>query len=259
MSRSLRLTNNVTLTSQDRESYAQTGVLLIEQLFTDAGVKLLIKATQENFQPADHTKEFIPGFDRFSNQFLSRTSWLPQLVDELSGFLKLVMQNDVVLTQAMILEMKPGSPGFLWHFDEFSFCFVRAEDMAFTLWIPLIPIRTQEQHGGLLWVNQNDFSARSRMQQWAFYQKQGLQTNDPDNRYHSAKHQQYGENWAGEYDHEMFGDLQQECDMQLGDALLFNRYTWHKTHEIRPGPIPCRTAIVLAGCQRRCVIRPGAF
>ena len=245
MNRSVRLTNNVTLTAQDHESYTRTGVLLVEQLFTDEGVKLLIKATQENFQPTDHTKEFIPGFDRFSNQFLSRTRWLPELVDELSGFLKLIMEDNVVLTQAMILEMKPGSPGFLWHFDEFSFCFVRPENMAFTLWIPLIPIRIKEQHGGLLWVNQDDFSARSRMQQWAYHQKKGLQLEMPDNPYAVTKEAQYGESWAGQYDIEMLEDLKQDCDMALGDAFLFNRYTWHKSHEILPGPMQCRTAIVL--------------
>jgi len=67
----------------------------------------------------------------------------------------------------------------------------------------------------------------------------------PDNQYAVAKEAQYGDTWAGQYDLEILEDLKQSCDVSVGDALLFNRYTWHKTHEILPGPMKCRTAIVL--------------
>jgi hypothetical protein len=264
MTQSDRLTNNITFTSQNSEEYARTGVFLIKELFTDDGIKLLMKASEEDVEPSDHSKEFTPGFDRFSNQFLSRSPRLKGMMDEISEVLTRIAGSEIVFTQAMLLDMNQGSPGFPWHFDEFSFCFIRPEDMAFTLWIPLIPIRIKEQHGGMNWVNQNDFSAKSRMQQWAYhqqkslqveatsrmlqweyYQKRGSQVEIPSNKYDEAKKEQYGDRWAGKYDLEMLDDLKQECDMALGDAFLSNRYTWHKTHKLRPGPIQCRTAIVL--------------
>lgn len=236
---------NVDSSLAERATYEHTGVRILRQLLTARCVELLQGAVEEQFRPSDHTKEFIPGFDRFSNQFLSRTPWFKSFIAEFTSTLGAITGSDVVLTQAMILEMKQGSPGFLWHFDEFSFSFVRAEDMACTLWIPLTPIVTKEQHGGLLWVKQSDFSAKSRMQQWAYHQKKGLQLEEPENTYAVTKKAQYGDSWAGPYDVAMLEDLKQDCDMAVGDALLFNRYTWHKTHEILPGPIQCRTAVVL--------------
>lgn len=226
-------------------NYKESGVALFKKLFTDECIELLKRATQEQFKPSDHTKEFIPGFDRFSNKFLSRTTWFKDFIAELTPHIEIITGNEIVFTQAMILEMNQGSPGFWWHFDEFSFCFIHAADMACTLWIPLVPINTKEQHGGLLWVNQNDFSARSRMQQWAYHQKKGMQLEEFGNQYAVTKEAQYGESWAGQYDQAMLEDLKQDCDMEPGDALLFNRYTWHKTHEILPGPMKCRTAVVL--------------
>ena len=104
----------------------------------------------------------------------------------------------------------------------------------------MIPIQTEEQHGGLLWVNQDDYSARCRMQQWEHFELQGVRLDDASGRYGGARTGQYGGTWVGEFDRLMLDDHQTQCDMELGDALMFDRFTWHKSHPLGPGPIPSR-------------------
>jgi hypothetical protein len=257
------LINKKVFTKEQQDIFNQLGVLIIEKLLTSEGVELLIKASKEDVKLSDRSKEFTPSFDLFSNQFITRSDKFRGLLDELSKPISQITGEEIVFTQALLLEMNPGTQGFPWHFDEYSYCFIRPEDTAFSLWIPLIPIHTKNQHGGMNWVNQNDFCAKSRMQQWAYHQKKGLQVESksrmqqwehyqkkgsqaeiPCNKYDEAKWEQYGDRWTGEYDLKMLEDLKQEGDMELGDVLFFNRYIWHKTHEIRSGIIPSRTAIV---------------
>jgi cyanophycin synthetase len=245
MTRPSRFVNDIALTSAARADYRRTGALHIQGLFTGDGMELLIQANEEDVQQADHPEKFTSAFDRYSNRLFSRSDRLKGVVDKLKGVLAEIVGEDIVFTQGLVLHMKQGTLGFAWHFDEFSFCFVRPQDMGFTLWIPLIPIYTEQQHGGLIWVNQDDFSARNRMQQWAHYEKRGRRAGEPGDRYGTAKNGQYGDTWVGPLDQELLTDLKQGCDMELGDALVFDRYTWHKSHPLGPGPIPSRTAIVL--------------
>ncbi len=245
MNRSTEYVNDVALTPGKREEYRRTGALLIQSLFTREGMDLLIRANEEDVKQSDHPEKFTSAFDRYSNQFFSRSDRLRGIIDRLDGVLSEIAGEDIVFTQGLVLHMKQGTPGFKWHFDEFSFCFVRPQDMGFTLWIPLIPIYTRQQHGGLMWVDQDTFSARNRMQQWEHYELNGPRIGESNNRYGDGKSEQYGDTWVGEFDRAVLNDNKRECDMELGDALMFNRYTWHKSHPLGPGPLPSRTAIVL--------------
>jgi len=257
------LLNQTTFSREQQQIYSELGVLILEKLINSNGMNLLIEASKIDVKSSDKSKEFTPGFDRFSNQFINRSDKLEALLNDLSKPISDFLGEEIIFTQVLLLEMNQGTIGFPWHFDEYSFCFIRPEDMALSLWIPLVPIDTKDQHGGMNWVNQNDFSAKSRMQQWAFHQKNGLQVEAkermkgwkyyqdkgtdskiPSNDFDEAKWNQYGDRWAGEYDLKMLDNLKQEGDMKLGDALLFNRYTWHKTHALGSGIIPSRTAIV---------------
>ena len=249
-------------TKEQQESYKELGVLILKKILNSKNMNLLIETSEKDVELSDRSEEFTPRFDRFSNQFINRSDKLKNLLDDLSTPISEFVGEKIIFTQALLLEMNQGTLGFPWHFDEYSFCFIRPEDMALSLWIPLVPIYTKKQNGGMNWVNQNDFSAKSRMQQWAFHQKYGLQVEAkermkrwkhyqekdleiPCNKFDEAKWEQYGDRWTGEYDTEMLEELKKEEDMELGDALLFNRYIWHKTHKLHAGEMPSRTAIVL--------------
>lgn len=230
-------------THQDSEQYHRTGSFLAKGLLSAEGVALLQQATHEDFRPEDHSPLFAPEFDRYSNQFVSRTDRLKQALEELRGPLSSLVQRDIVYTQGIIFELNPGTRGYRWHFDNLSFCFIRPEDLAFTLWVPLTPIHVQGQNGGMLLVDRCDFCARSRMQQWAYHERRGYSDGELSRRLSAGKQAQYEDRWYGAYDLEMLEDLGHERDMEVGDALIFDRFTWHRSQKLAPGPIRARTAV----------------
>lgn len=230
-------------TSADSQSYHQSGAFLAKGLVDAAGVALLQQASNEDFRPEDHSPHFAPEFDRYSNQFVSRTRRLKGLLDALSGPLSELVQRDIVFTQGIVFELRTGTRGYRWHFDNLSFCFIRPEDLAFTLWVPLTPIRVKEQNGGILLVDRRDFCARSRMQQWAYHERRRDADEDLGRRLAVGKQAQYEDRWYGAYDLEMLEDLGQERDMDVGDALIFDRFTWHRSQRLAPGPIETRTTV----------------
>lgn len=243
MSPLARAVSDPHFSTEDSELYFRTGSILARKLIDPEGIDLLQQANNEDFRPADHSQKFAPEFDRYSNQFLSRTDRLKRLVEDLHAPLSELVQRDVVFTQGIIFSLNPGTRGYRWHFDNLSFCFIRPEDLAFTLWIPLTPIRVNEQNGGMLLVDRSEFCGRVRMLQWAYYERRG---GDSNPQLAAARHSQYGKaRWYGDFDLEMLDDLGHERDMDVGDALIFDRYTWHRSQELKPGPIEARTAVAL--------------
>ena len=232
-------------TAEQRRRFARSGVLLLERWLDDDAIDLLRTATEKDVESADHPRDFTSEFERFSNRFLARSTRLKPLVSALRAPISALVGYDVVFTQGMLLELHQGDPGFLWHFDEYSFCFVRPEDRAFTVWMPLHDIHTDGQHGGMEWVEQQHLCARSRMKQGAWFQAHRAAVHQPGDPVEAARADQFGYRWAGAYDHLMFDALKTSCDMRVGDIFLFDRFTWHRSHPLRPGPCDRRTAVVL--------------
>lgn len=229
--------------SQDSEQYHRTGSFLAKSLLDADHISLLQQASNEDFRAEDHSPLFAPEFDRYSNQFVTRTDRLKGMLDALRAPLSTLVQRDIVFTQGIIFALNPGTRGYRWHFDNLSFCFIRPGDLAFTFWVPLTPIRVNEQNGGMLLVDRSDFCARSRMQQWAFHERRGYANGALGERLLAAKQAQYEDRWYGAYDLEMLEDLAHERDMEVGDALIFDRFTWHRSQKLGPGPIQTRTAV----------------
>ncbi len=236
------MTRSWPISPDDTEHYFRTGSIVMRQRVDAEALALLQQANDEDFRPEDHSPAFAPEFDRYSNQFVSRTHRLERLLDELRAPLAALVRRDVVFTQGILFSLRAGTRGYRWHFDNLSFCFVRPEDLAFTLWIPLTPIRAREQNGGMRLVDRSDFCARARMQQWAYYERRGY-AGERGPRLAAAKAAQYEDRWYGAFDLEMLEDLSHPLDMDVGDALVFDRYTWHRSEALAPGPIETRTAV----------------
>ncbi|MAF66961.1 MAG: hypothetical protein CMJ84_15060 [Planctomycetes bacterium] len=57
--------------------------------------------------------------------------------------------TQAVFTHGAAFVQAPGGPGVRWHFDVYSFNFLRPADRAWSLWIPLTPIRPSVGSGGM--------------------------------------------------------------------------------------------------------------
>ncbi|MEZ4848462.1 MAG: hypothetical protein R3B93_07560 [Bacteroidia bacterium] len=242
-----QLINDLHFTAQDQADYKKKGIRLVEKIFPLSTVEYLQTSVETNFKSTDHPQGVIDRFDRFSNEFANRDEFYKELAQVILSPLQQLTGHEMAVTQIAILELEVGKgKGFRWHFDEYSFSFVNIDSPGHTLWVPLNPIYTKKQRGGMVWVHQNDFSGESRLKQWEHYQMADLNHQAPGGLYEQAKYGQYQENhWSGEFDKIMLDSLQQECDMELGDALLFNRNTWHKSQEMLPnGPLKKRTSII---------------
>lgn len=242
-----QLINDVSFSEKDRAEYKKRGVRYVEQLFPLSTIQHLQNSVEQNFNPDDHPDGVISRFDRFSNEFAYRDEIFKDIAQVILKPLQELTGDEMTVTQIAILELEVGKgKGFRWHFDDYSFSFVDLDASGHTLWLPLNRIDINGQGGGMTWVHQNDHSGESRLKQWAFYQLSDKVKKSPGGEYNLAKYKQYQErNWSGEFDKVMFDELRQECNLELGDALVFNRNTWHRSQEMLPnGPLKKRTAII---------------
>lgn len=250
-------------TTEDRADYQEKGVKLLKRMFPLSTIHYLQKSVEENFNSMDHQDGVISDFDRFSNEFANRDELFKVLAQAILKPLNELTGDELVVTQIAILELEVGkSKGFNWHFDEYSFCFVDIDSPGHTLWLPLNPIDINKQRGGMVWVHQNDLDGRSRLKQWAHYQLAERELKLPGGSYVEAKDRQYPDNnlWSGDFDKVMLDALQKECSVALGDALIFNRHTWHKSQEmLANGPLKKRTSIIFRVVSKDSLINRTLF
>jgi hypothetical protein len=241
-----KLVNNIHFNAQDRADYRKTGIVALRRLFEPNIIERLRRSVDGNFRQEDQPAGVLASFDRYSNEFANRDELFRELVEQLLPVINSLCEEDLGVTMIAILEIEAGkSKGFTWHFDNYSFAFIDPDVSAHTLWLPLNPIDVTKQHGGMFWVHQNDFSGMTRMQQWAHYQCVDKKHQMPDGKYAKAHWAQYPFEWVGPYDNLMMEDLKRDCSLEEGDALLFQRYTWHRSQELSPnGPLKKRTTII---------------
>jgi len=257
-----RLINDLSFTGQDRANFKKKGIRLVEKMFPLSTIEYLQASVEQNFRPDDQPDGVVHKFDRFSNEFANRDELYKEIAEVILQPLRELTGDELVVTQIAILELEVGKgKGFNWHFDEYSFSFVDIDSPGHTLWVPLNRIDINGQRGGMVWVHQNDFNGKSRLKQWEHYQMADRKLKEPNGEYITKKYGQYNEyNWVGEFDIAMLESLKQECSLELGDALIFNRNTWHKSQEMLPnGPLEKRTTIIFRVVGKDSVINRTLF
>ncbi|MFK8103238.1 MAG: hypothetical protein AB8G15_11960 [Saprospiraceae bacterium] len=254
--------NNLSFTAQDRAEYKKKGISLVEKIFPISTIQKIQASVEVNFKPEDQPEGVIEEFDRFSYDFANRDQLFRELAQVIVKPLQDLTGDELVVTQIAILELEVGkSKGFNWHFDTYSFGFIDIDAPGHTLWVPLNKIDINHQRGGMRWVHQNDFDGKGRLKQWEHYQLADKALKVPGGAYMKPKFSQYLDAyWTGEFDRVMLDDLQQECNVGIGDALVFNRHTWHKSQPMLPnGPQKKRTAITFRVVGKDSIINKTLF
>lgn len=248
MTEASKIVNEISFTSQDIAEYQKKGIIPIRKLISPSVINRIRETIDMNVKSETKMTKFRPAyFNRADNEFANKDELFKIIANELLAPLNKLTGMELGATQVGLFELEAGkSKGFKWHFGTFSFSFIDKDVAAHTIWIPLDPIYVNKQDGGMKWVHQNDFSAKEQFRKWAHLQL----LDDPkalDRKHLKIYNEQfaYGEH-AGFYDTLMMEDLKQDCDLEVGDALFFHRYTWHRSQELSTnGPLKRRGALVI--------------
>lgn len=257
-----QIINDVLFSDREKVEYKKSGAKVIEKMFPLETIQYLQKSVENQFKPTDHPEGVVPQFDKFSNDFANRDEMYQELARVILAPLYDLTGEELAVTQIAILELEAGkSKGFKWHFDNYSFSFIDVDSSAHTLWLPLTPIDVNKQHGGMVWADKRDFDAKSRLQQWGYYQLAEADLKVPGGILRDTKYDQFRpKGWTGVFDDEMLESLKKESSMQLGDAFLFNRFNWHRSQKmLANGPLKKRTTIIFRVVSMDAVINKTLF
>ena len=191
----------------------------------------------------------------------------PAFVELITG----LMGKSMIFTDGIVFELDASRSGFDWHIGITSFKYIYPENDAVTIWIPLDPVDTAGQDGGVSFISKEVFNGRE------FYKLQHRATASIDkaryaldrpyasmagcNRYtgveaqcveslRAAARQLSPSTYSESLYFSAFSRnlLEQECEtfnFDLGDAVLFTKDVFHRSNGLRPGPRPSRRAFVL--------------
>jgi hypothetical protein len=157
-----------------------------------------------------------------------------------------------LLTAGFGFELAPGNEGIMWHFGFRTFSAINGDDMAYNLWIPLDEVDPARQAGGMAMAPATVYSGReetkllvatcrlvddqafvketlSRLANFRALRDSILEKNRVDDTF------------------------------APGDAILFDRYAFHRSVPLRVGPIPKRRALALRIVNAKATFNPALF
>ena len=191
----------------------------------------------------------------------------PVLAELITG----LMGKSMIFTDGIVFELDSSNSGFDWHIGITSFKYIYPGNDAVSIWIPLDPVDTSAQDGGMSFVSKEVFNGREfyKLQHCAtaslaegrYTLDRGYTSMAGVNRYsgieadcieslRSAAQQLSPETYSESLYFSAFARnlLERESetfDFDLGDAVLFTKDVFHRSNNLRPGPMRSRRAFVL--------------
>jgi phytanoyl-CoA dioxygenase PhyH len=168
------------------------------------------------------------------------------------GLCAQIEEGQWLLTQGLGFEIKPGQRGLLWHWGFRSFCFTNPEDQGYTLWIPLDEVDPARQNGGLPIVPEAIYSGREETKLLAQF---------CHGQADAELLQIAASNLVGfsALRNSVMDRQKVEHAFSPGDALLFNRYVFHKSAPFLEGPQTRRRAFVMRLIPASAKFNPALF
>ena len=159
-----------------------------------------------------------------------------------------LVNRDLFLTFELCFEIEKNvSQGFAWHVGVQSFGFQVAEEFGCTLWVPLHPVDTAVQRGGMAYVPQHVVSG-----DFIFHQIEPAVVSTLQAKERNGERTSVTEYFAlragvlnGPTMVEILENHQIEDDFKPGDAFLFNKMVIHRSVMLGEGPILRRAAYVM--------------
>ena len=213
------LVNSVTIDDDCREEFKRKGYVKIKSLFSSDAIQALREFTDSRIKK--ETSGHWGNLNRVG--YGIHGSLTTQILESIAfrQMLGTLLPSRVVFNQGLGFEIGAGK-GQGWHYGIRSFGFTRPVDHCYTIWIPLDRV-SAEEGGGLACVPMNLYSCRERLKMFLLHEQLDIKFKGPgEEEERSVPHTTKMERAA-------FEGVREEYDYELGDALLFSRYVWHRS------------------------------
>lgn len=246
-----RFDSDFLVTREQRKAFRRDGFVKLEGFLNANVVGTLLDRVEVEMGRGEGSNFRVDSqFSRATYDFQGEKADVYELLERphFRRALTELVQRDLFLTFELCFEIEKNvSKGFPWHVGTQSFGFQVAEEFGCTLWVPLHPVDTVAQRGGMAYVPQHVVSG-----DFVFHQIEPAVVSTL-----RAKERNGVQTTVSEYFSLRSGALNSptmveildghrvEDDFKPGDALLFNKMVIHRSVMLGEGPLPRRAAYVM--------------
>ncbi len=215
------LVNQVKFTADEKAQYDRNGFLPVRNIFTPEAVEGIRNVAERLIQQDKMNTDGTLSRVAFR---LHEDPTMQEIIrsQEFADVFRDLMERRMIFTEAQAFELSKGGTGLPWHFGYISFGYIRPEDMACTLWVPLSPVNAKKTGGGMAYVPESIYSARRDYDL-------GSMLADHMNKGDDIEELLGGFKQAHEAMEPIFEENAVEDDFNVGDAFLFNKNVWHRS------------------------------
>ncbi len=207
------------------EDFARDGFVRLRRLFTHEAIDGICQLSEEKL--AEQAGGYAANLSRVAYRLHETTHMQAILRDPRFGaVLRAVTGTKLIPCEAQAFELASGTSGIPWHYGFVSFGYVRARDLGYTLWIPLSPIDAVGDGGGMAYVPESVISARHGFDMGTLLAPAMNAGNAPTDLLAAFAD-------ANAAMQPLFEEHKVEHSFDVGDALLFNKYVWHRSSPYR--------------------------
>jgi len=232
------LVGRIDVTPEQARTLRDEGALKLEKFLTAEGVGALREMVEAELRGAGGGE-----FQRARYDVGNRNAVTRSLLEsaELRSMFRALIPRRLVFTQGIGFELTPGKAGLDWHFDFLSFSFFHPRDQGYTVWIPFERIDPAGQHGGLQVVPETVYSGRDKMLLSYRHVMRGPEVIERLGGRDAYRAQMP----CSESERIVLDAAAVEPAFEPGDALVTDRFVWHRSVPLAPGPLRRRLAFIL--------------
>jgi len=231
-----------------RELFLRRGFVKLHGFFGPKEIETLRGLALSQLHEVNNKFDTFHGnksFNRLAYDVGNDSNELKEIVlsDPVKGVAKSIVGRDLILAQGLSFELKNNQSGFPWHVGLVSFNYIYPESFGCTIWIPLDEINVDGQQGGMRYVPRDIISGRYLYQRWWALTSQVdclEEIKAHEKEYNALKFPHPNSVEAKLYDR-----ISIEDDFKVGDALLFDKWVFHRSCPLLPGPMESRLAFAI--------------
>lgn len=245
----IMVNDDFNLTEALVEEFALKGFVKLENFLSDQAIRQISSQLNRDFGNEKPVGWYGDDFNRLKYDIGNNSDQVLQLFNEprFAQTISNLTQRSLLFTQGIGFELKKNQDaGLPWHVETLSFSYQRMEDFACTMWIPLHPIKSKEQGGGLIYVPKNVFSGL-----FLFQYREMLAAYLRDCE---EKNTEVDEDWVAHLKSfipkskelgEVLNNQGQVDDFAIGDVLIIDKTVLHRSLPLTEGPMDTRQAYAM--------------